>query len=635
MNSTAFEYTVIPVVPDEKIPAVQGWMLTGYGVNRYNGRPTGQQGNVCSELSRLVAVDVDKPEQWADSATGRVLGSAVSMRNPANGHWHVYLDARGYTGPWPRQGKTSWGDIKSSGFVRARPAYQPAEPFFMGKLTAGLVAAIDADRVSVPGNGSGRSMPACCADTSRPAWWKDLGDESLPHFYDLWALAGDMRNAGCDIEDYLDEFSRLARDDDPGNPWTDAHAEQYWPEKWKPAADYQMDGGIFEKGAHRVSTPGTVGGDGELPEPPVAPGKRRRLTSAADVTMKPVAWLWEPYIPDGMFTVVAGREGTGKSQLLFAVGVEHVQSRGQSVIVVAPEDPRESVTVPRLKAAGADMRRVYFYDAEPGDSPVTLRTDLEELAGWAAEAGAGLVIFDPIISVFGDDTDENSYKEVSAELQRLAGWADSTGVAVVGITHNRKSDALDSINKVMSSKAFTTKPRSVLMTARDADHPDVFTLTHEKSNVGPLGKSMCYRTEGHDIVPDGQKPIRTSRTVFLTDLEMMALQTATVPADTKFAQCARFVREYIEHMPLRVCRVAEVRAAAVAEGFGADMVRSAELKELAGVSYHRDARKPKLDYWSLSSEARVFNSWERRLVLDGPGLWLLNVSGVNLLGDDE
>jgi hypothetical protein len=91
------------------------------------------------------------------------------------------------------------------------------------------------------------------------------------------------------------------------------------------------------------------------------------LTCAADFKPQRVLWLWDKRLPRGMLALLAGREGLGKSSIALERGARI--TRGQlegdlhgvpkSVIVVATEDSWEHTIVPRLMAAGADLKRVF------------------------------------------------------------------------------------------------------------------------------------------------------------------------------------------------------------------------------------------------------------------------------------
>lgn len=84
-----------------------------------------QWGIACSAASRTIGIDIDHADRWADSHTADVLGEnwaalATSYRQTPDGEIraHIMIEVpEELTGWWPRQGQTSWGDIKSNGFT--------------------------------------------------------------------------------------------------------------------------------------------------------------------------------------------------------------------------------------------------------------------------------------------------------------------------------------------------------------------------------------------------------------------------------------------------------------------------------------------------------------------------------------
>lgn len=354
--------------------------------------------------------------------------------------------------------------------------------------------------------------------------------------------------------------------------------------------------------------PGAASVDAPADYQPVMPARRRRRTTAAETPIRRVEYLWEPYVPASMITVLGGMEGSGKTQVAFDL-CARVTRAGRPVIILSPEDPREQVTVPRLIAAGADLTLCHFFDADTGDADVTLRADLGELGEFAGEIGAALVVFDPIVSVLDAETDGDSYKDVSRELGRLAAWASITGVSVLAVTHLRKASDGQALNKMMGSRAFTSKPRSVLMTALHPEDPDIRLLAHAKSNVGPQGVSLGYAIEprvvGVALAAGGAGTVDTSAVRWCGTYEMWsadALAVSTAKAagrPPKIVDCAEFVRGYLTERG-GVAPVTEVRAAAMADGYGQDMLRSAEFKKIARITHGQTSGvTPTIHYWSL------------------------------------
>src|SRR5262245_54814039 len=94
---------------------------------------------------------------------------------------------------------------------------------------------------------------------------------------------------------------------------------------------------------------------------------------AADVTPEPVEWLWPGRVALGKLTLIAGEAGLGKSQVSIAMAAA-VTTGGEwpcsesrapqgNVVILSAEDGVADTIVPRLMAAGADLKRVHIINA--------------------------------------------------------------------------------------------------------------------------------------------------------------------------------------------------------------------------------------------------------------------------------
>ena len=106
------------------------------------------------------------------------------------------------------------------------------------------------------------------------------------------------------------------------------------------------------------------------------------LVSAGEIEPGRIDWLWEPYLPTGAVTLMAGAPGCGKSFLSTALAAS--LSRGlipfhrtrtekiRTAILSLEDDPARTI-VPRLKACGADLGEIVIFDqhhrggGSPGD----------------------------------------------------------------------------------------------------------------------------------------------------------------------------------------------------------------------------------------------------------------------------
>ncbi len=164
------------------------------------------------------------------------------------------------------------------------------------------------------------------------------------------------------------------------------------------------------------------------------------VTRASEITPVPVTWTWEERIPAGMVSLVAGREGTGKSTMVLerAARLTRGDLEGahfgtpQSVVLVAAEDSWAHTIVPRLMAAGADLDRVLRVQVKMTDLAafeLSLPEDLRMLAETVEKHQVALVVLDPLISRLSRRLDSHRDAEVRQGLEPLARPADETGAA--------------------------------------------------------------------------------------------------------------------------------------------------------------------------------------------------------------
>jgi len=245
-------------------------------------------------------------------------------------------------------------------------------------------------------------------------------------------------------------------------------------------------------------------------------GRRVVLTSMDSIKPRPVFWLWKDRLPLGNLGLLAGREGTGKSTLAYTLIADITRGKlpgkyfgiPKAVIVCATEDSYSQTIAPRLKAANADMSRVYKVEVMTTENEsvvLSLPGDLKEVERVATEVGAVLLLLDPLISRLGK-LDTHKDAEVRQALEPLAAMADRTGMAVLGIIHHNKSGSTDPLQLVMGSAAFAAVARSVHTVIPDTDDDTgkrrmIYGTT--KNNLGRSDlPSLAFTIVGYDFDTD-------------------------------------------------------------------------------------------------------------------------------------
>jgi RecA-family ATPase len=124
-----------------------------------------------------------------------------------------------------------------------------------------------------------------------------------------------------------------------------------------------------------------------------------------------VSWLWLWQLGLGKLAILDGDPGLGKS--LVALDLCARLSTGRpfpdgspgpgpaSSIVLNGEDGEEDTIGPRLESLGADLDRVFVLGrGEDESAPLRFPAQVDLLEAAIAQAGAKLVVIDPILAFF-------------------------------------------------------------------------------------------------------------------------------------------------------------------------------------------------------------------------------------------
>lgn len=246
-----------------------------------------------------------------------------------------------------------------------------------------------------------------------------------------------------------------------------------------------------------------------LPKPkPSSPATKQpvrevQLVAAASIRPAAPRFLLDGRVPLGAFTILAGPPGQGKTT--WAGHLAALVSRGQapgdlfgkpaSVLFASREDSPEHVLVPRLTAADADLARVHFVRVadKDGAGDLTLPDDTERLIAAGKQAGAGLILLDPISGYLAGSVNTWKDGDVRRVLGPIAEHADQAGIAVLGVMHLNRAEGRDALGRISGSGAFGAAARSVLLFGLHPDDPDDSPrrlVTHAKSSWAKLAPAL-------------------------------------------------------------------------------------------------------------------------------------------------
>lgn len=252
-------------------------------------------------------------------------------------------------------------------------------------------------------------------------------------------------------------------------------------------------------------------------------GRRVRLTCAADIAPMRAKWLWQGRVALGTLSILAGREGVGKSTLAYWTAAQITRGTlpGErfgtpaAVLVAATEDSWAHTIVPRLIAVGADLTRVYRVDvaSDSGGTELILPTDLAAVAQAINELGVALLLLDPLMSRLSKSLDTHKDQETRQALEPLVKMLNETQAAAIGLMHFNKRETDDPLNALMASRAFAAVARSVSTVVHD---PDDGTRQRRlfgtpKNNLGPDNLPLLAFTLEPFTVPTSEGDAETSR----------------------------------------------------------------------------------------------------------------------------
>lgn len=237
-----------------------------------------------------------------------------------------------------------------------------------------------------------------------------------------------------------------------------------------------------------------------------------KYVSFADVKRERPKFLYEPFLPEGVISLMAGEAGIGKSTL--ALRWVALATRGQlpgdyqgrpvTVLVYEQEDS-DGLLKSRLEAMGADLNRVIpickveTVDGEEIREPYTLPEDNRLLEQAATDNSAAMLVIDPITALVSGDS--NKRDDVRRSLDPLAALAMRCNMTILGLQHFSKGQGRAS-EKVSGSHAFRDLCRSMILVARD-DRTGEHVATVDKSNYSRAqGTSYGFTLENRDLTDD-------------------------------------------------------------------------------------------------------------------------------------
>jgi len=302
-----------------------------------------------------------------------------------------------------------------------------------------------------------------------------------------------------DHVDAAEDFDDLDGDDDDAMPWDDLKTT---PKKTTKDKTYHTSGGLVYQ-------------------------------IASDIKPEAIKWLWENRIARGKLNFLAGPADQGKSQITCDLvarvtnGTTWPNNEGKitpddhgSVILLSAEDSAADTLWPRLKAAGADMDKVFIVQmmVRPlKDKAARMFNLAEDIAKLTELIRANpthtfkLCVIDPINSYMGaggrNGTDTFKTSEVRAVLSPLGDWSEKQDIATLFLSHLAKGSGKNSspLHRMLDSQAFTAICRCGWFVApemKDKAETGRKFFVKGKANVGAPVPGLTYEIEAVQVEHD-------------------------------------------------------------------------------------------------------------------------------------
>jgi putative DNA primase/helicase len=239
--------------------------------------------------------------------------------------------------------------------------------------------------------------------------------------------------------------------------------------------------------------------------------------NATDIVPEQLKWLWPDRIAYGKICLYTGKPDCGKSLALndliarVTTGSDWADGKKNTwgpkdVMLACSEDDLGDTVVPRLNAAGADLKRVKFIHRVIVKSPEMDSTRQLQLASdtsllkkaLAAYPDVVLVGLDPVTSFFGD-VNINADQEIRPVMDALVGVCNASGASLVAIIHHNKRSDVDALQKILGASSVAGAVRTAWGFSRDPDNKDEFFMSLVKNNLSKRRTGMKYKIAEKDV----------------------------------------------------------------------------------------------------------------------------------------
>jgi DNA polymerase I-like protein with 3'-5' exonuclease and polymerase domains len=286
---------------------------------------------------------------------------------------------------------------------------------------------------------------------------------------------------------------------------------------------------------------------------------------AADVEIEDFEWVWPNRFARGKIGLIVGMPEEGKGQLLSDIIAritrggtwpcnEGAAPLGNAILLSAEDDIKDTI-VPRLLAAGADLKRITILKMirEAGKERMfSLISDLHALKLKVLEAGGVvLIVIDPISAYFGiGKVDSFRATDVRAILSPLKQFAEDLEIAVIGVLHfNKKTDVTNVMLRVSDSLAYSAASRHVYGIVGDPENHRRLFVRGKNNIAREEQKTLAFGIEECEVgvSKKTKRVVRAPHIVWHDEpVDITATEALRAAAESKSPSARETAKQFIK-----------------------------------------------------------------------------------------
>lgn len=277
---------------------------------------------------------------------------------------------------------------------------------------------------------------------------------------------------------------------------------------------------------------------------------------------KEIDWLWEPFIPFSMITIMEGDPGVGKSflamQLAAQISIGGELPKGQKldrgrVLYLSAEDDAAYTIRPRIDAMGGDPTRIRVQ----GDFLSLDKDGLEALMREVKRKPPDLLILDPLFAYVPSSQDMYKPNVIRQLLSFLKDIAEAGDTAVLIVRHLTKAKHDKAIYRGGGSMDVIGAARSAFLVCEHPNDSSTKLVVHIKHNIAVRGPTQSYEICSED---GGMATLNWLGPSDITIDDLISSEGGSPPISA-LEEATQFLRVFLKNGPEPTTKVEKEAAA--------------------------------------------------------------------------